>query len=112
MIEKLRSQAQAAVAAIGQGQSRARASVDTASNAGEALNEIIHSVNTISHMNMQIATASEQQSAVAGEIQGNVSGIAEVADENAGASRRLADTSVDLAQIADELQQAVAQFKY
>lgn len=112
MIESLQVQARAAVEAITQGQSKAHDSVENASNAGNALNEITNSVATITSMNIQIATASEEQSAVAEEINQNVVSISHVADENAQASNRLATSSEDLAQLAHELQQLVSQFKY
>ena len=112
MIEKLHAQARAAVEAIMQGQQKANTSVDSATNAGAALNEITASVATISDMNMQIATASEQQSAVAVEISENVVSINDVADENAKASNMLANSSDNLARIAEELQGVVSHFKY
>jgi len=112
MIESLQVQASAAVEAITQGQEKAKDSVQNASNAGNALNEITNSVATITSMNIQIATASEEQSAVAEEINQNVVNISHVADENAQASNQLSSSSDDLAQLANELQKLVSQFKY
>jgi len=112
MIEALQVQAHAAVKAITLGQEKAKTSVQNASNAGKALNEITDSVATISSMNIQIATASEEQSAVSEEINQNVVIISRVADENAQASNQLADSSQSLQQLAGELQQLVSQFKY
>ncbi|MDH5392029.1 MAG: methyl-accepting chemotaxis protein [Gammaproteobacteria bacterium] len=112
MIDSLQVQAKAAVAAISQGQEKARSSVEQASTAGQALNEITNSVATISSMNIQIATASEEQSAVAEEINQNVVSISHVAESNAQASDQLAVSSQDLAELAAELQELVSQFKY
>jgi len=112
MIDALQVQAHAAVDAIELGQKKAQASVKNASNAGNALNEITNSVATISSMNIQIATASEEQSAVSEEINQNVVIISRVADENAGASDQLAISSNELERLAGELQKLVSQFKY
>ena len=112
MIDKLHAHARAAVAAITDGQHKAQASVDSASNAGSALGEITASVITITSMNMQIAAACEQQSAVAIEIRENVVSINEVAGRNSEASHRLSSSSEDLASIADELRQVVSHFKF
>ena len=112
MIEALQVQAHAAVNAITLGQEKAKTSVQNASNAGKALNEITDSVATISSMNIQIATASEQQSAVSEEINQNVVIISRVADENAHASNQLSESSQSLQQLTEELQQLVSQFKY
>ena len=111
-MKKLHSQARAAGDVISHGQKKANASVDSASNAGAALTEITASVTTISNMNLQIATAFEQRSAVAVEISENVVSINAVADENAKASHNLASSSENLAQIAAELQDVVSHFKY
>ena len=112
MIEKLHTQVRAAVQAISKGQDKAQTSVDTASNAGKALEEITTSVAAISDMIIQIASASEEQGAVASEISENILNISQIADENAGASDKLASSSEDLAQLATELQQQVSHFKY
>ena len=112
MIQNLKVQAHAAVDAITQGQEKASASVKNASDAGTALNEITKSVATINDMNLQIATASDEQSAVTDEINRNVIDISEVADSNEQASTQLATSSDELAQLATELQQLVAHFKY
>ncbi len=112
MIKNLQVQANAAVDAITKGQEKAHASVDNASNAGKALNEITKSVATITNMNIQIASASDEQSGVAEKINQNVVDISHVADENAIASNQLASSSDDLAQLASELQELVSHFKY
>ncbi|MDH5425198.1 MAG: methyl-accepting chemotaxis protein [Gammaproteobacteria bacterium] len=112
MIESLQVQARAAVQAISQGQEKAKVSVKQASDAGNSLTEITESVATITSMNIQIATASEEQSSVAEEINQNVVNISHVADDNADASNKLLASSQDMAQLAAELQDLVAQFKY
>jgi len=112
MIDSLQVQARAAVEAITSGQEKASVSVEQASNAGNSLNEITDSVATITSMNIQIATASEEQSAVAEEINQNVVNISHVAESNADASNQLSSSSQDLAQLASELQNLVSQFKY
>lgn len=112
MIEKLHTLVKSAVEVISNGQNKARTSVEQASNAGDALEKIASSVATISDMIIQIASASEEQGTVASEINQNVFNISQVADENAGASNKLASSSEDLAQLATELQEQVSHFKY
>lgn len=112
MIERLHAQARAAVDAIEMGRQKAVASVDHASRAGVAFGEITGSVTTITNMNLQIAAAAEQQSAVAAEISRNVDGITDIAATNAEASERLAASSERLVQIADRLKDRVSDFRY
>lgn len=112
MIGKLQTQARAAVEAISQGKDKADTSVSNASNAGDALKAITQSVETITRMNMQIASASEEQRTVAETINNNVVDIRQVTDENVSASDKLANSSEGLANLADELRGLVSQFKY
>ncbi len=112
IISALQEQAKAAVGAISLGQEKAKASVSHASNAGDALTKITESVTSISHMNLQIAQSSEEQSTVSEEINQNVIIISQVADENAQASDQLSGSSKNLEQLASELQSLVSQFKY
>lgn len=112
MIDSLQSRAHSAVDVITQGQEKTHASVDKASNAGDALNAITDSVDVITSMNLQIASASEQQSAVANGINQSVAAISQVADDNSLASERLAESSDRLARLTDELGELVSQFKY
>ena len=112
MINKLQEQAREAVKVISQGQQKAEASVTSASNTGDALKAITESVTSITSMNFQIAAASEQQSAVTSEINSNVDQISHIAEENASASDRLAESSRNLEQLSEELRNLVSQFKY
>lgn len=112
MIDSLQAQATAAVQSITQGQEMTRTNVENASTAGEALNAITRSVDTITAMNIQIASASQQQKTVAEDINQNIVYINEVANDNAGASDRLATSSSDLARLTNDLRGLVSQFKY
>lgn len=103
MIRNLQTLGHAAVQAIDRGQEKAQTSVSNASNAGDALNAINQSVDTIIRMNIQIATVSDQQKAVAEDINENVVHIKQVTDENASASDKLSASSHVLSDMADEL---------
>ncbi|MCG7950561.1 MAG: hypothetical protein N0E56_05005 [Candidatus Thiodiazotropha endolucinida] len=62
-------------------------------------------------MNTQIATASEQQSAVADEINQSIVRIAQVSDESATGTEQLDRTSIELAGLANQLQENISNFK-
>lgn len=108
MISQLQSQGHAAVDAIKRGQEKAKTSVANASNAGDALNAIAQSVETITRMNMQIAMASDQQKMVAENINENVVHIRHVTDENALASDKLSSSSGVLSGVANDLRKMVS----
>lgn len=111
MIERLQAGARDAVTAMQSGTKQAQASVQQAGEAGSSLEEITSAVADISHMNTQIASASQQQGAVAEEINKNIVNISNVAEDTANGTEDLARSSVALAQLATELQGMVAQFK-
>lgn len=111
MIERLQSGARDAVAAMERGRERTETTVRQAAGAGESLAAITRSVASISDMNTQIATAAEEQSAVAEEINRNIATINSVADETAAGAAQTASASEALAALATDLQAAVARFK-
>ena len=111
MIESLQSGAAQAVSVMEQGRNQARISVDNAARAGESLRAITDSVTTISDMNTQIASAAEQQSSVAEEIDRNVSNISQLGDQTAEGAKQTASSSHEMAELAVQLQSLVGQFK-
>ncbi|MEW8119097.1 MAG: hypothetical protein AB2792_18205 [Candidatus Thiodiazotropha sp.] len=72
---------------------------------------ISESISTIRDMNTQITTASEQQSAVADEINQSIVRIAQVSDESATGTEQLDRTSIELAGLANQLQENISHFK-
>ncbi len=111
-IGKLQNGARDAVKVMEQGRGQAQTSVETAGKAGDALSSITRAVATISDMNTQIASAAEEQSAVAEEINKNVHTINEITEENAKGAEQTAESSDGLARLAHDLQQLVGQFRY
>jgi methyl-accepting chemotaxis protein len=93
------------------GQEGAKAGLEQATQAGNALDTITQSVSTISDMNIQIASAAEEQSAVAEEINRNISSMSESLDNIAHGSQQTASAGEALAQLGNKLQQQVSQFK-
>jgi len=94
-----------------QGQERAHSGVEKAAGAGQSLEAITRAVAAISDMNTHIASAAEEQSAVADEINRNISNISQVAEQNTENANQTSRASEELAHLASELQSLVAQFK-
>ncbi|WP_347175623.1 methyl-accepting chemotaxis protein [Pseudomonas aeruginosa] len=86
-------------------------SVDDALQTEAALGNIATAVALIQQVNQQIAAASEQQSAVAEEINRSVTAIREVADQSAQAMQSTASSSEQLAELGRELQGMVRHFR-
>ncbi len=110
-IEKLQGRAQQAVQVMGQGRSQAESSVEQASRANTSLASIVQSVETISDMTTQIASASEEQCAVSEEINRSIVSINEVAADVSDGSAQTDQASHDIAKLAVNLQSMVSQFR-
>ncbi|WP_407314411.1 methyl-accepting chemotaxis protein [Pseudomonas sp. nanlin1] len=86
-------------------------SVQLSRAAGVALQNITETVSSIQSMNQQIAAASEQQSAVAEEINRSVLNVRDVSEQTASASQETAASSQELARLGSELKGMVGQFR-
>ncbi|MCG5500253.1 methyl-accepting chemotaxis protein [Ectothiorhodospira lacustris] len=111
MIKTLQDGARAAVQVMQSGRKRAE---DTSAGAGEAdksLRAIVAAVGTITDMSAQIASAAEEQSAVAEDINQNVVRISEGGHDVSSGARETAHAARDLARLAAELRSAVERFR-
>nr|WP_017478209.1 methyl-accepting chemotaxis protein [Pseudomonas sp. PAMC 26793] len=86
-------------------------SVELTRRAGNALENITRTVSAIQAMNQQIATAAEQQSAVAEEINRSVLNVRDVSEQTSAASEETAASSAELARLGVYLQSLVGRFK-
>lgn len=111
MIERLQGGARRAVGVMVDGQTKAGQSVEQASKAGEALESITAIVSSINDMNMQIASAAEEQSSVVGELNNNIANIQQVADETANGAQEATEASEELSKMAFKLKSLMSQFK-
>lgn len=111
MIERIQNGANQAVTAMTQGRNVARNSVELAVNAGQSLETINRFINTIKDMNTQIATAAEQQSITAEEINRNIAMINSTSHETGQGAEQTAKASEELAQLAAQLKDQVIRFK-
>ncbi|HEB55477.1 MAG TPA: methyl-accepting chemotaxis protein [Gammaproteobacteria bacterium] len=111
MIERLQAGAKSAVVAMEKGQEQANSTVERAEEAGKVLKCITETVARIADKNTLIATAAEEQSSVAEEINRNVVTVNEIAAETAEGAQQNAASSNKLSQLASELQQLVSSFR-
>jgi len=86
-------------------------SAEQASNAGKMLVEIAQDVSTIMEMNTAIATAIQEQSTVASELNHHVVSIRDVAEQSGETSNQNGQMSEEISQQATVLNNEVHQFK-
>lgn len=111
MISRLQSGTNKAVAVMSDGHIQAEESVEQVRIAVTSLNTIAQAVAAISDLNTQIASAAEEQSSVAEEINSNIHNISTVADQTSRSTRETATTGEELSLLANKLQTVVSQFK-
>ena len=111
IIERLQSGAKGAVNAMANGHEQSQTTVAQAQQAGKELDAIAGAVTEINGMNMQIASAAQEQSAVAEEINRNIINIADVTDQATNDIEAISQTSRDLASLAENLNRTIAEFK-
>lgn len=109
-IETLQGTARHAVGMMNRSSEMASASVQDATDAARALDEIAGEIGSISAMVAQIAAAAEEQSHVTTEISSNVAAIRDVANEMLAGARESADDASRLQGHAHELNVKVAHF--
>ncbi|MCW8906231.1 MAG: methyl-accepting chemotaxis protein [Sedimenticola sp.] len=111
MIEKLQSGSSQAVSAVTSSKELARMAVEQAAKTGEALSGITGAIQRVNDMSTQIASAAEEQSVVAEEINRNIVQINEMTEQTAVGAKQTSAASVDQTKLAAELQEMVSSFK-
>lgn len=111
MIERLQSGAKASVQEMTGGRNEVMHSVELANTAGDRLSAIEVSVTKISDMTTQIATAAEEQSSVANDINVNIQNINTTTEKASSMSRQTAEMGRSLKSLSSELQKLVKRFE-
>lgn len=111
LIQRLQQGAGEAAERLENSRSLTASTVELARRAGAALDSITRTVSDIQNMNLQIATAAEQQSTVAEEINRSVLSVRDVAEQSAAASEQTAASSGELARLGTQLQAQVGRFR-
>ncbi|MDM7857991.1 methyl-accepting chemotaxis protein [Thiopseudomonas acetoxidans] len=111
MIERLQQSVSNAATTMQQGREKALTGVESVQQANDALIRIAEQVTRINDMNASIASAAEEQSAVAEEIDRNVVNINDISREVNEGTAQTNSASQELAQLAEELQRQVQSFK-
>ena len=110
-IEGLNSVTSNVVSSMKRSTAIADGAVDGAAAAATALGSILASVQRISDMAMQIASAAEEQNIVTRDISQNSGSIQDISHRLSAEANKTAEGAESLAQVADRLEQQIARFK-
>ncbi|PWF61917.1 methyl-accepting chemotaxis protein [Shewanella sp. BC20] len=111
MIEALQQSAKATVSSMNTSTATTQSCVSLVHEAGSALEAITQAVSTISQMNIQIASAANEQCAVSAEINKNVNNINDIATNATESAVQTARAGDELAQLSMRLTTLLSQFK-
>jgi methyl-accepting chemotaxis protein len=111
MIDRLQAGTQSAVEAMRRSSEAGDGTSAQANEAGASLDTMAQLIGTINSMNAQIASAAEEQTAVAEEINRSVHQIAVAVDNVADETQLGAQTSRSLADLGQRLGKLVGQFR-
>ncbi|BCG62387.1 MAG: methyl-accepting chemotaxis protein [Methyloprofundus sp.] len=111
MIERLQEGTRKAVSVMSESQGRTESTIQETQKESEFLEHITVAVTEIDDMCTQIASASEEQSAVANDISRSVDHINQVTIEAAQSSQQVTESSEGLAHLASDLKALIARFR-
>jgi len=111
MIGSLQSKAEQAVGIVGNNLEHAEQSVKQTNETNDSLESMVASLTHINDMSRSIATASEEQSAVAKEVAENIVGISDMTLNIANDAEEAARNSESLSQLSEEQSELISQFK-
>lgn len=111
MIEVLQEGAERAVAVMDQGKVQTAVCVTKTEQATEALDVISEAVRRAHDVSSQIEQSAQEQNIVSQEISQKLENIVGIAEETTTGAQQTSESSLEVARLADELQNSIRQFK-
>ncbi len=111
MIETLQQGAAAANQAMQQSLQQADRGAAVIQTTGELLADVVHGVAAINDKTVQIASAAEEQSTVAEQINENITRISDISQHTSSGAEETAVTAAELAKLAEQLQAMINRFR-
>lgn len=111
MIERVQHGVEKSSTMMSENRSLAVTNADAAQNAGKAFSDVMEAIKRINQVNTEIASAAEEQSHVAEDINRNIVGISDEALKNADLVVQTKDASQNLTHLADQLRTLLAYYK-
>ncbi|CAM2966236.1 methyl-accepting chemotaxis protein [Shewanella amazonensis] len=111
IIEAIRGAVDKVNASVARARQQSDNTVDETAQVMDALGLIKQAIGQINDMNLQIATATDEQSAVIAELNENINRINEISVENLSKSETVGHTSDRIAEDSRQMAQLIAVFK-
>jgi methyl-accepting chemotaxis protein len=111
MIKKIQKDTEEAVDSMKQGTVEVNDGKRSAVKAGEVLKEIVEGAEKVSDIVVQVAAASEEQSATAEQIGKSIESMNSVTQESSSGIQQIARSAEDLNRLTNNLQDMISRFK-
>ena len=111
MINAVQQETNSTVQAISESNEQAVNTMKAASETEEAIQRVTEVIDNINQQNAAIAAAVEQQSMVSKEVDSNLTTIQDLSTQTAAGANETSASSQELARVAEELNNLVADFK-
>ena len=111
-INEFQSRTNHVVATVANSNQRAETGIERVTRSADILNSIADMMSNINDMNLQVATASEEQGAAADEINRNINRVTELSRNVSEQTDQTAIASNELAEVSAGLMQTVKQFRF
>ena len=112
IIDKLQTGSSKAVAVMQQSREQSQAAVEYSTRSGVALTKIAEAIDSIHQMNVQIASAADEQSAVSQDVDQNITKIHTMSIELAMGAEKQSLAGQSLSKMSSELEEMVKQFQH
>jgi methyl-accepting chemotaxis protein len=99
-----------AVTSMGSSSARAIEGANLSADAGKALTKVVSAGDDIMHINLQVASMTEEQSCLVKEIRENIESAESISRESAQAADDIHRAGKQVEYLSDQLQEAVSQF--
>ena len=111
MIQNIQTETESAVEAMASGTKQVELGVESTTQAGTSLHEIIKTSEQVGDMILLIATAATEQSSATEEINSSIEQIAKITEESAAGTQESAKAVGELSNLATHLHALVGKFK-
>ncbi|TDO99849.1 methyl-accepting chemotaxis protein [Marinomonas balearica] len=111
MTVRLKTEASSSVKAMEQGHTKTQETVEVSGRAQSALMGLSKAVSDVNNMNLQIASAAEEQSTVSEQVNVSINRVSETARENSDGAKLVAQAAEEISVLSENLKEMIGQFK-
>ncbi|WP_026960259.1 methyl-accepting chemotaxis protein [Aliagarivorans taiwanensis] len=111
LIKNIEGDSQQALGHMSQSMSLSETALQQCQQSAELMEQIVQAIVTVNDMNVQVASAAEEQSCVVAELDNNVVRLSDSTQDNSEQLKTVSQSCAEMARLATQLRQSIQQFK-